>query len=77
MPDLTQEELVDVLKDVASNLTKAKLEVATVEAEWDRTAASCKYSPTGTFTGEDGPFCGKGSSEDPFCYSDNCPLLKQ
>jgi len=80
MPDLTQEELAGVLKDVASNLIKAKLEVATVEAEWYRTAASCKYSQTGFWEKYSDTlecaFIGEGSSDDPFCYSDNCPLLK-
>lgn len=62
------------LKTIKKEITKRRRALGQAELDWDKAAAACDYSGD---DGDGGLTCGcpNVDSNDPFCYSDNCPLL--
>lgn len=64
------------LVEVAAKIDKAYAEVEKADEEWDKAAQKgCGFFKT---VGGDVFECSnpKGDADNPFCYSDNCPILK-
>ena len=60
------------LQGIAKSITVAKAEVVNTEMAWDTYAENhCRYCQ-----GAECAYIGEGSSDDPFCYADNCPILQ-
>lgn len=69
------------LKHAAAMVSGAQEAAAIAEEAWVKAAKPCKYCQTGFWEKNSDTlecaYVGKGSSNDPFCYSDNCPLLNK
>ena len=59
---------------IASSIVEAQTRVAFYEEAWNEEAIGCEHC---IGMGGDGLECRHpDDGEDPFCYSDNCPLIK-
>lgn len=62
------------LLTAAAWMTAVKETELLANAAWRRAAKKCRYNQIGG-DGMECAYIGEGSSDDPFCYADNCPGL--